>query len=60
MIVRYPPRLPCRSAGSARDSFRDSAPAATARGAGGAVCVLRGQPAADSTLLRAVRPTSLW
>ena len=59
MIVRYPPRLPCRSAGSTSSRVRDCPPAAAARGAGSAVRVLRGEPAADSALLRAVRPASL-
>ena len=60
MIVRYPPRLPCRSAGSPCSSVRDRPAAAAASRASGAVRVLRGEPATDSALLRAVRQTSLW
>eukprot|EP00959_Pyramimonas_sp_CCMP1952_P389273 8156607-Pyramimonas_sp.AAC.1 len=59
MIVRYPPRLSRRSAGSAGSRVRDCPPVAAARGAGSAVRVLWGEPAADSALLRAVRPASL-
>eukprot|EP00959_Pyramimonas_sp_CCMP1952_P256037 5347772-Pyramimonas_sp.AAC.1 len=59
MIVRYPPRLHCRSAGSAVGSVRDRPPTAAARRAGSAVRVLRRGPAANAALLRAVRPASL-
>eukprot|EP00959_Pyramimonas_sp_CCMP1952_P185422 3877095-Pyramimonas_sp.AAC.1 len=59
MIVRYPPRLHCRSAGSAGDSVQDRPPTTTTRGAGSAVRILRGEPAADAALLRAMRPASL-
>ena len=60
MIVRFPPRMHCRSNVGAASSVRDRAPAAAARGANGAVRVLRGDPVTDAIVLRAVHPSSLW
>ena len=59
MIVRYPPRLPCRSAGSPGSGVRDRSTAPAEGRADRAVRVLRGEPAADSAILRTVRQAPL-
>jgi len=59
LIVRFPPRMTCRSAGRGRSSLHHGAATAAAGRAAGPLCILRGQPAEDSAVLRGLHPTSL-